>query len=223
MSIKVGTAPSSWGIWFPSDPKQTPYQRFLDEVAEAGYDWIELGPHGYLPTDLPTLQSELDSRGLKVSSAQASGYPAEPSEWPALEAEVRLQAAAALGRLGWVDEAAKLLLALARDPAVEARVQVGAVAALRGPWRADDLLALVRDPRVRVEVREKAMEALERLRRADDLLALARDQEVETWVRLRSAEALGWLERADDLLTLARDETVEALVREQFFDGFSLL
>ena len=89
MSIKVGTAPASWGIWFPSDPKQTPYQRFLDEVAEAGYEWIELGPHGYLPTDLRTLQSELDRRGLKVSSAQASGYPANPSEWPELQEQVR--------------------------------------------------------------------------------------------------------------------------------------
>ncbi|MGP4057718.1 2-keto-myo-inositol dehydratase, partial [Mycobacterium sp. 4D054] len=43
-SIRVGSAPDSWGVWFPDDPQQTPYTRFLDEVAESGYEWIELGP-----------------------------------------------------------------------------------------------------------------------------------------------------------------------------------
>ncbi|MEY3973218.1 MAG: hypothetical protein RJA71_530, partial [Actinomycetota bacterium] len=48
--IRVGTAPDSWGVWFPSEPHQVPWDRFLDEVVEAGYHWIELGPYGYLPT-----------------------------------------------------------------------------------------------------------------------------------------------------------------------------
>ena len=34
--IRVGSAPDSWGVWFPDDPQQTPWHRFLDEVAEAG-------------------------------------------------------------------------------------------------------------------------------------------------------------------------------------------
>ena len=51
MNVKVGTGPDSWGVWFASDPKQIPWRRFLDEVVEAGYEWIELGPYGYLPTD----------------------------------------------------------------------------------------------------------------------------------------------------------------------------
>ena len=67
MNVKIGSAPDSWGVWFPSDPKQTPWQRFLDEVAEAGYAWIELGPYGYLPTDPNVLGPELDRRGLKMS------------------------------------------------------------------------------------------------------------------------------------------------------------
>ena len=50
-TILVGSAPDSWGVWFPDDPDQTPYTRFLDEVAASGYEWIELGPFGYLPTD----------------------------------------------------------------------------------------------------------------------------------------------------------------------------
>ena len=33
----IGSAPDSWGVWFPDDPAQTSWQRFLDEVAAAGY------------------------------------------------------------------------------------------------------------------------------------------------------------------------------------------
>ncbi len=44
MTVRVGTAPDPWGVWFPEDPQQTPDARFLDEVAAAGYSWIELGP-----------------------------------------------------------------------------------------------------------------------------------------------------------------------------------
>ncbi len=65
--IRLGTAPDSWGVWFPDHPEQTPWGRFLDEVAEAGYDWIELGPYGYLPTDPDRLADELAARGLRLS------------------------------------------------------------------------------------------------------------------------------------------------------------
>ena len=66
--LTIGTAPDSWGVWFPEDPKQLPWQRFLDEVAEAGYRWIELGPYGYLPTDPSRLADELKARDLAVSA-----------------------------------------------------------------------------------------------------------------------------------------------------------
>ena len=46
MNIKIGTAPDAWGVWFPDDPKQISAIRFLDEVVEAGFEWIELGPYG---------------------------------------------------------------------------------------------------------------------------------------------------------------------------------
>lgn len=64
----IGTAPDSWGVWFPEDGNQIPWQRFLDEVAEAGYKWIELGPYGYLPTNPETLAKELKERDLQVSA-----------------------------------------------------------------------------------------------------------------------------------------------------------
>ncbi|AEW97161.1 MULTISPECIES: sugar phosphate isomerase/epimerase family protein [Streptomycetaceae] len=66
--IRVGSAPDSWGVWFPDDPRQPPWRRFLDEVADAGYEWIELGPYGYLPTDPAVLTEETARRGLKVTA-----------------------------------------------------------------------------------------------------------------------------------------------------------
>ncbi len=66
--LTIGTAPDSWGVWFAQDVQQIPWERFLDEVAESGYRWIELGPYGYLPTDPARLADELRQRGLKVSA-----------------------------------------------------------------------------------------------------------------------------------------------------------
>lgn len=66
MGIIVGNAPDNWGVWFPDDPRQIPWRRYLDETVEAGYEWTELGPYGYLPTDLKTLRAETDKRGLRV-------------------------------------------------------------------------------------------------------------------------------------------------------------
>ena len=88
MNVRIGSAPDSWGVWFPDDPKQTRWYRFLDEIVEAGYEWTELGPYGYLPTDLSTLQSELDKRGLKVSGTVAMDHLEEPEAWPTLERQV---------------------------------------------------------------------------------------------------------------------------------------
>jgi inosose dehydratase len=80
--LRIGTAPDSWGVWFPDDPKQVPWQRFLDEVVEAGYTWIELGPYGYLPTDPHQLEDELGSRGLRLSGGTVfTGFHKSDEEW----------------------------------------------------------------------------------------------------------------------------------------------
>ena len=64
--LLLGTAPDSWGVWFPTDPQQVTWNTYLDEVANAGYVWTELGPQGFLPQDPAQLRDELASRGLKV-------------------------------------------------------------------------------------------------------------------------------------------------------------
>jgi inosose dehydratase len=100
-SIMVGAAPDSWGVWFPDDPQQVPYQRFLDEAAASGYQWIELGPYGYLPTDPHVLRDELDARGLKVSAGTVFERLHQPGSWDAVwhrVADVAALASAVGGR-----------------------------------------------------------------------------------------------------------------------------
>ncbi|MFI8180139.1 sugar phosphate isomerase/epimerase family protein [Actinacidiphila glaucinigra] len=82
--IRIGSAPDSWGVWFPDDPQQVPWQRFLDEVSQSGYDWIELGPYGYLPTDPARLTEETARRGLNVSAGTVfTSLHRGPSVWDA--------------------------------------------------------------------------------------------------------------------------------------------
>ena len=79
--ITLGTAPDSWGVWFPSDPEQLPASQFLREVVEAGYGWIELGPYGYLPKDPAALQDLLDEHGLKVLAGTVFSHLHQADSW----------------------------------------------------------------------------------------------------------------------------------------------
>jgi inosose dehydratase len=87
-TIRVGSAPDSWGVWFPDDPQQTPYTRFLDEVAAAGYQWIELGPYGYLPTDPQKLSDELAARNLNLSAGTVFEHLHQHDSWDAVWAQI---------------------------------------------------------------------------------------------------------------------------------------
>lgn len=79
--IRLGSAPDSWGVWFPDDPAQTPWERFLDELARAGYQWLELGPYGYVPTDPGRLADEIGLRGLRVSGGGVVGALHDDGRW----------------------------------------------------------------------------------------------------------------------------------------------
>lgn len=95
----IGSAPDSWGVWFPDDPRQTPWERFLDEVAAAGYTRIELGPYGYLPTDPSRLRDELDKRGLTVTAGTIFEHLHRADSWDTMWKDVSAAAAltAAMG------------------------------------------------------------------------------------------------------------------------------
>lgn len=68
MPFKISTAPCCWGVDDPKNPYLPPWTRVLAEAAEAGYRGIELGPHGYLPGDIPLVKSELEKNGLTVTA-----------------------------------------------------------------------------------------------------------------------------------------------------------
>jgi inosose dehydratase len=70
MTIRIASAPVSWGIYeFEGIEPKFSYTQVLDEIAETGYTGIELGPYGYLPTDPAVLRDELQKRGLQLLSA----------------------------------------------------------------------------------------------------------------------------------------------------------
>lgn len=88
MKVTLGSAPDSWGVWFADDPRQMPWQRYLDELADVGYEWTELGPYGYFPTDPGTLKNELDRRGLRLSAGIAQGALHTPDALAAIEPHI---------------------------------------------------------------------------------------------------------------------------------------
>ncbi|MBP2032824.1 inosose dehydratase [Clostridium algifaecis] len=73
MTIKIGTAPDSWGVWFPDNNKQVSWERCMDEMQKAGYEYVELGPWGYFPTDYESLNAELEKRKLKLVAGTVGG------------------------------------------------------------------------------------------------------------------------------------------------------
>jgi inosose dehydratase len=97
--VKVGVAPDSWGVWFADDPRQTPWSRYLDEAAQTGVAWTELGPYGYMPTDAGTLERELGDRGLALAAGAAMFDLEDPRAWERVRGDVERTCAlvAALG------------------------------------------------------------------------------------------------------------------------------
>lgn len=89
--LRLGSCPDSWGVWYADDPLQTPWDRFLDELAGCGYTWLELGPYGYLPTDPSRLRDELDKRGLRVAGGTVHGVSGlhRRDEFPEIAAQTR--------------------------------------------------------------------------------------------------------------------------------------
>jgi inosose dehydratase len=99
--LRLGSCPDSWGVWFADDPLQTPWPRFLDELSGAGYEWLELGPYGYLPTDPARLADEVAARNLTVAAGTVAGHSAlyDPAAFDSILAGTRevAELTAALG------------------------------------------------------------------------------------------------------------------------------
>lgn len=69
MTVRLANGPVSWGVDFADAPGNLPWDKVLDQIAEAGYSWTELGPVGYLPLDEQRLREELDGRELQVAGS----------------------------------------------------------------------------------------------------------------------------------------------------------
>jgi inosose dehydratase len=98
-NVKVGVAPDSWGVWFASDPRQTPWTRYLDEAAETGVAWTELGPYGYMPTNADELSQELSSRNLALAAGAVMFDLEDPAAWERMQGEVE-QTSALIATMG---------------------------------------------------------------------------------------------------------------------------
>ena len=90
--VLVGSAPDSWGVWFPNDEHQIPADRFLDELAAAGYGYLELGPWGYLPTETEELREQLEKRGLSLVATTIIGDLTDNAATDQLLRQVELMA-----------------------------------------------------------------------------------------------------------------------------------
>ncbi len=66
MICKFSSCPGSWGIEDSKNPDNTPWEIVLDQIADLGFNALELGPYGYLPNDAAFLSEELNKRSLKI-------------------------------------------------------------------------------------------------------------------------------------------------------------
>jgi inosose dehydratase len=66
MTLRIANAPISWGVQTADDASNPTWERVLDEATAAGYNFIELGPLGFMPLDVAVLQPALSARSLAV-------------------------------------------------------------------------------------------------------------------------------------------------------------
>ena len=82
MVIKIGTGPDSWGISSPKSPSQINWKQCINEISQAGYEYTELGPLGYFPTDAIILKKELEKSNLKLSAVTVmAGHLEIQTDW----------------------------------------------------------------------------------------------------------------------------------------------
>ena len=64
--VTIACAPCCWGVDDASNHHLPPWERVLDEAAEAGFGGLELGPYGYMPLDVGRVGAALVARGLRI-------------------------------------------------------------------------------------------------------------------------------------------------------------
>jgi inosose dehydratase len=80
MKIRIANAPVSFGVDYADDPGNPAWQEVLDGIAAAGYEWMELGPVGYLPEDPALLAEELSRRSLRITGTFVFDFLHDPAQ-----------------------------------------------------------------------------------------------------------------------------------------------
>jgi len=197
----------------------------LEHLARAK-DWWQWEEEEASPHDAIRAWSQLEGEPYAAKRLLTLARDERVDLW------TREDAAEALGKLGWTDAAAPILLALAcDDERADPLVRGDAAAALGGLGRVDEAaqawLAIAHDEAVDEWTRGEAASALESLGRADEAaqvwLALAHDEDVDLKVRTWAARALDKLGRTDEAvqawLALACDEGAGSQARMRAADA----
>lgn len=69
MHLNLATSPNAWGVDHLGREGLPAWPDVFDEIREAGYGWVELGPLGYLPVEPGRAASEMRARGLSVAGS----------------------------------------------------------------------------------------------------------------------------------------------------------
>ena len=67
MSIKLANSPCSWGVDYADAASNPHWKKVTKEIVEAGYNYSELGPYGYMPTNIEEIKLHIDSINLKIN------------------------------------------------------------------------------------------------------------------------------------------------------------
>lgn len=84
MTLPIANAPCSWGVDDLTHPFLPPWQRVLQEAAQAGYPAIELGPWGYLPVDTAELRGQLEAHRLALVAGTLFDDLVSAANFPAM-------------------------------------------------------------------------------------------------------------------------------------------
>ncbi|GAB97247.1 inosose dehydratase [Kineosphaera limosa] len=88
-NLTIGVCPDQWGVWFPQDPKQIPWETALQEMSDAGFSVMETGPFGYFPKDPARLAEAMDAHGFRVVAGTGWGILHKEEAWADTEATFR--------------------------------------------------------------------------------------------------------------------------------------
>jgi inosose dehydratase len=69
VTVRLATGPVSWGVDFADAPTNPPWSLVLDDIARSGFEFLELGPIGYLPEQPQVLRTELERRRLRATAS----------------------------------------------------------------------------------------------------------------------------------------------------------